>query len=228
MSAVSGGSKLQGSISRSGKWEYPGDATVPRPIALNSEYTLRLLVRGNLINAYLNDEFLLAWQSPLERKPGFMQLETFDALAAFDSFQVKPLEPTTKLQLPGGKTKDATKELTNAESAFAFAQRDLKIAEQEKELLGLQLAAMRADWQLQDAGEVSEEQKAALTAQSVEAHRQALSFARQLEVTRFQRTLDGLEATIKEQSGAKRVATEKQVKSTREALEKAQKLLPKR
>ena len=223
VSAVAGSAKLQGSFSRQGKWEYPSDAAVPRPIALDTQYILRLLVRGNLINAYLNDEFLLAWKSPLERKLGSMQLETFDAVAAFHSFQVKALDPTVTLRQPGGKTKDPAKELVSAEAQLASAQRDFKIAQQERELLGLQLTAMQADWQLQDAVDATAEQKAALSAKSVEVHRAALTFARALDVTRWQHKLDGLESELKEQSGAKRVATEKQVKSTREAFEKAQK-----
>lgn len=42
---------------------------------------------------------------------------------------------------------------------------------------------------------------------------------------RAQRALDGLELTLQQQSGAKKAATEKQVKSAREALEKSQKAL---
>lgn len=228
VSAVEGGSKLQAAVGRGGKWEYPGDAAVPRAIALNQEYSLRIQVRGTLINAYLNDEFLLAWNSSLERKSGSVQLETFDALAAFHSFELKPLEPGTKLRGPAGKPTDAASELAAAEQTLKFAERDLAIAAGERELLGKQLLAMQADWAWQDRpaeSELSEDQKAAWDEKINSAHREAIKLARELEVTKQQRALDGHQAELATQTGAKRAATEKQVKSTREALEKAQKTL---
>ncbi len=225
VSAVASGSKLQGSIIRAGKWEYPADATVPRAITPGTEYTLRLLVRDNLVNAYLNDELLLAWRSPLARKPGSIQLETFDALAAFHSFQLKALDSSIELREPDGKLKNASSELASAQQQARFAQRDLQIAKDEQRLLGLQLAAMRADWQLLDTNEAAAEQKSTLEQQSIAAHRAAIAFARELDVTRSQRKLDELEADLKSLTGAKRTAAEKQAKSAREALDKAQKAL---
>ena len=240
VSAVEGGSKLQASFSRDGKRSYPADGAVPRPIALNQLYTLRLLVRGNLINAYLNDELLLAWNSPLERKQGFMQLETFDAIAAFSSFELKALDASVSVQAPGGQMKDAAKELASAQREVEFAERDLQIAQQEKELLALKWAALRADWKVQDALSASADKSAdaepvasnqtksnqeELKQASAQAHRDAIALTRQLEVTKAQRALDGLQANLSELKGAKLTAAEKQVKSAREALEKAQKAL---
>ncbi len=86
-------------------------------------------------------------------------------------------------------------------------------------------AAWRLHWQWQDAVDLAEPARQSLHQQAVEAHHRALAFARQLDVTAAQRVLDGHEFELKDQSGAKRVATEKQVKAARESLEKAQKTL---
>ncbi len=224
VSAYEGGSKLQAAVTRQGKSEYPADGAVARPIALDKEYTLKVLVRGKLINAWLNDELLVAWSSSLERRTGHLQLTTFDALVSLHGFELRALPPDVVLN-SGGKSKDPAKELASAESAAGFAQRDLEIARQEKELVELQFAAWRLHWQWQDAVDLAEPARQSLHQQAIEAHHRALAFARQLDVTRAQRVLDGHEFELKDQSGAKRVATEKQVKAARESLEKAQKTL---
>ncbi len=190
VSAVASGSKLQGSISRQGKWEYPADATVPKAIALNQLYTLRVQVRGSLINATLNDELLLAWVSPLARRDGAMQLETFDALATFHSFEVKALDANTKLREPSGKSKDPAAALAQAEHDAKLARLDHEIAQREQALLDLRLKAMQADWQIQDAASATEEEKSKLTAEAQAAHREAITLNRHLDVTKAQRALE--------------------------------------
>jgi len=91
LSAFAGGPKLQGSYRQGSQWHYPGEAAVSQTVTLDQTYVLRLQVRGSLVNAYLDDRLVLAWRTPLARRPGHLQLTTFDALASFHRVEIAAL-----------------------------------------------------------------------------------------------------------------------------------------
>lgn len=91
LSAFAGGPKLQGSYRQGSQWHYPGEAAVSQTVTVDQTYVLRLQVRGSLVNAYLDDRLVLAWRTPLARRPGHLQLTTFDALASFHRVEIAGL-----------------------------------------------------------------------------------------------------------------------------------------
>lgn len=91
LSAFAGGPKLQGSYRQGSQWHYPSEAAVSQTVTLDQTYVLRLQVRGSLVNAYLDDRLVLAWRTPLARRPGHLQLTTFDALASFQRVEITGL-----------------------------------------------------------------------------------------------------------------------------------------
>ena len=98
-SAVSGGSKVHASYNKAGKWTYPPGGMRALPVEVGKEHTLRIQVRGTLINAFFNDQLVVAWHTPLARHDGQFQITTFDALSVFHEFSLKPLDPSVKIQL---------------------------------------------------------------------------------------------------------------------------------
>ncbi len=92
ISGVEGGNKIQAAWHRGGQWQYPGgEGMLARPIALGREHTLRVQVRDTLVNAWLDGERLIAYRFPGERRPGALQVTTFDALAAIHEVTLAPL-----------------------------------------------------------------------------------------------------------------------------------------
>ncbi|MCC6509597.1 MAG: DUF1553 domain-containing protein [Pirellulaceae bacterium] len=250
VSAVSGGSKVQGSFSRAGQWQYPQEATVPRAIELNREYTLRVQVRGNLINAHLNNELVLAWQSPLARRSGALQLVTFDAIAAFHEFKLTALDDAATLQ-PAGSNSAPADSVAVAEAELRAAELDVTIAQQDRQALEARLAAQRADWAIIDSRPAAtttatteqpavdkqvdkqaakdqagkEQGDAELTAAARAANERAVKAQRALELTKAQKKVVGLELSLMRAAADKRAAMEKELKAAREALGKAEELL---
>jgi hypothetical protein len=98
VSAVSGGSKVQAAFHQGGRWQYPTNGAVMRPIALNREYTLRLQVRDTLINASLDGEPQVAWRSPLARRNGQLLITAFDAIVRFHEVSLATLAATVPLR----------------------------------------------------------------------------------------------------------------------------------
>jgi hypothetical protein len=145
VSGYAGGSKLQASYIRGGGWHYPADGTVPMPIPLNQELTLRVQVRDDLINASLDGKLVLAYRTPIARRDGALQLTTFDALAAFHHVSIAPLAQEVKLREPG---------MAEAHDPLAAAEADVQIAElafaietAEAASLEQRIAATQAAWE---------------------------------------------------------------------------------
>jgi hypothetical protein len=159
VSAVAGGSKVQAAWHRGGQWMYPGgEAVRAMPIELNRTYTLRVQVRGTLVNATLDDEPVIAWESPLARNDGALQLITFDALCAFHEFTISPLDPKLPLRMPGSDPLSSPQTLKMAHAATESARADLKVAEAasavaiaELESTRKRADAQRAEWDPADA-----------------------------------------------------------------------------
>ena len=140
VSAYSGGSKVQAAFQRDGQWNYPDEGKAARPIELNREYTLKIQVRGTLVNATLNGEPVIAWRSPLERRPGRLQITLFHALAVLQQVAVGPLPASVGLREPGSSpAAPATPEAAARaveESKLALEVAEVALAVAETELKG--------------------------------------------------------------------------------------------
>ena len=146
VSAYAGGPKVQASYFKEGQWQYPANGFVSKPIELEKEYTLRVQVRGNLVNVSLNGEFLLAWQSPIPRIDGALQLTTFDALASFQSFSIEPLADHLKLQEPSGGMANQADPIQLAELEYKVAERQASVAKLELESSRARFDALQETW----------------------------------------------------------------------------------
>ncbi|CAN5491767.1 hypothetical protein BH23VER1_BH23VER1_21280 [soil metagenome] len=92
--------KVQIAHTSDGDTTYPASGRVVRPVALNHPYTLRIAVRDQLINVWLDDEFLLAYRLPNPRITGAIALSAFDATAAFHHLSVRALPAEAALTEP--------------------------------------------------------------------------------------------------------------------------------
>ena len=92
VSAHQGSPKIHAAYNSGGQWHYPpAPAVRGLPIPLNRVHTLRLRVRGTLINVALNGQPVIACRTPLARRDGMLQLTMFDALAVLHEVHIGPL-----------------------------------------------------------------------------------------------------------------------------------------
>jgi hypothetical protein len=91
MSAVKGGSKLQIAPTVNGQVTYPATGALVRSITTGVRYTLRVRVRGTLVNVSIDGEHALAFHLAQPRTPGRIALTAFDADAEFHSFRLAAL-----------------------------------------------------------------------------------------------------------------------------------------
>ena len=190
VSAHTGGPKIQAAYSQGGTWQFPSDARQSQPIVLNREYLLQVQVRGQLINASLDGQPAFAWQSPLARHSGFMQLSTFDAAVVFHEVTIKPLAPETRL-LPAVNSGDPTNPqtlVTLAQSDVEVAEATLSVAQADQARVAAVAAAMRCEWAA--AASHDEDQTASLKevaqarrVEAVQAERRSAAANAQLAVT---------------------------------------------
>jgi hypothetical protein len=138
-SAHAPGPKLQVAHVTRGKSAYPAPGRVKHPIRVGETYTLRFAVRDRLLNAWLNDVFLLAYRLP-ERMPGCIELSAFDATAAFDHLEIRSLPEAVELTEPKGG--DAPP--GDTEKGTAVAQAECAEAQAELDSVRAVIAADRA------------------------------------------------------------------------------------
>ena len=216
VSAVAGGSKVQAAWNRGGNWTYPGgEAVRSMPIELNRTYTLRIQVRDNLVNAFLDDEPVIAWESPLPRTDGALQLITFDALVAFHEVTISALDPKRPLRMPGSDPLSSPQTLKMAQTAAESARADLKVAEAalvvavaELESTQKRADAQRAEW---DPADTSRPEKSAA----------AIMAERHVQVEKNAQAILVAEKSLLIATGDKKAAAEKAVQDARTAHEKS-------
>ncbi len=146
VSAFAGGPKVQAAYTQQGKWVYPNEAAVRQAIQPGKEYTLRVQVRGDLINAALNGEPVLAWRTPLERRDGALQFVTFDALAVFHEISITPLAAGVMLREPKSGPPATPRTVEAAAVTLKDAEIELQVSEAavrvaEAELVSLEVRA---------------------------------------------------------------------------------------
>ena len=213
-SAWANGPKVQAAFARGSVWQYPANGLKTLPLETDREYTLRVQVRGTLVNAALNGESVIAWQSPLARRDGALQLITFDALAVFHEFSLSPLDPATSLRQPQGGPVAKPLTVEESKSLVAAAQSEFTIAELAAELarvellsLELRVAALRATWN--NSTDVSDRVLAAVKSE------------REVAVIRARHQIAEIELRLVRAASDKKAPVEKELKAARESLDKA-------
>jgi len=128
LSAVAPGSKLQISYKVGAKQNYPADGLVGMPVALDTDYEIRIRVRKKLVNVALNGRHVLAYSLPIARSPGRFELVAFDAAVEFDSLRSQTLSGATKLVETKGKVTKSNEPLTVEQAKLAAIIADRVLA----------------------------------------------------------------------------------------------------
>ncbi|MGN6547404.1 MAG: PSD1 and planctomycete cytochrome C domain-containing protein [Aureliella sp.] len=171
VSAVGGGSKVQASLLRDGKREYPEAGRLERSIEVGHEYALRVQARDRLVNVSLDGEPVLAWRSPLERRDGAMQLTTFDALVQFHAVSIAPLAADVQLTDPDAPVHASEFEVAQAEVEAAHLA--VAAARATQQSVQRRAEAMRASWAKTDALSKSQSNLQAKSQSNLQANREA-------------------------------------------------------
>ncbi|WP_161604598.1 DUF1553 domain-containing protein [Roseiconus nitratireducens] len=133
-SAHEPGPKVQISHTRRGKTTYPAAGRKAIPISVGKAYELRFAVRGNLVNVWLDQQLLLAYQLPSRSPTGRFSLSGFDATVAFDRLEIRSLDASEMLVQPG----------ETLPLSIEAARREVKVAEAKLAVSTANLAALRA------------------------------------------------------------------------------------
>ena len=149
------GPKVQVAWTRNGQDSYPPDGRAARPIKIGQQYRLRYAVRDRLMNVWLNDEFVLAYRLPDQRRPGHLALSGFDATVAFDSISIRSLSQDTLLVQP------TTPSQANPETALKLAQAKLRAAKLRRNALEATIAADKVTLTQPESGGLKEARHAA-------------------------------------------------------------------
>ncbi len=218
-SGIDGGSKLQGTYTDNGDSYYPSNAKQSIPVKLGAEHTLRLQVRGDLINASFNDEPVLAWRTPLIRREGTIQLITYDAITSFSEFTLSALADDVELVEPKEGAPPSPNPVVQAEGAMAAAVAQVAVARADLESVQARADAMRATWSESDDEAVSD--AAAVRALAVAAIRAERKHA--LAVAKADVIAN--ENTLRRAAENKKKAAQTKLNKANEALKKAESLL---
>lgn len=159
-SAHEPGPKVHVAFRRNGSDTYPPKGMKAKPIKVGQRYRLRFAVRDTLVNVWLDDEFVVAYQLP-DRPQGFFSLSGFDATVAFDQITIKSLATETKLTPASNK-----KVASPADAKIAVKAAELKLAAAVAKLQSVQ-ATIEADTARYDDSEstVDADSFAAIAAQ---------------------------------------------------------------
>ena len=151
--------KVQAAYAANGTYHYPPEGKASHPVELNRETTLRVQVRGTLVNASLNGEPKVAWRSPLARRRGALQFTAFDVQTAFHEITIQSLPQSVPMRDAGGAaTLDPEKSFELARLEFEGAKSKRRIAELDVRAMERRHEAWKARWAVQDARAAKESQ----------------------------------------------------------------------
>ncbi|MFM7043771.1 MAG: DUF1553 domain-containing protein [Planctomycetaceae bacterium] len=217
------GPKVQAAYVIDGAWRYPAEGAVARSVALHRSHRLRVAVRDTLVNAWFDDEPVLAWRSPVPRRSGSLQLITFDATAVFERVSLATLSGDVTLREPATATASAVPSIDAARALVATAERQLAIAraglaveQAALESVVGRAAATRTAWEAAADGGADDALE-----RRTEAATAAVRAERQLAVARARRKVAEAEDTVATAAPEKKGEAEKALAAAREAVEKA-------
>jgi hypothetical protein len=163
MSAVSGGSKLQVSYKTGPNHTYPPNGKQDRPVVLNQLYDVQISVRGTLINVAIDGQHVLAFDLPVPREAGKLDLVAFDATAEFHLLDVRPLSTKAVLIAAGQQTPPGMT-VGQARAAADAVRLELAAARLRPQAIRTAHAADVAKWQVPPAKDLDRLIRAAAVA----------------------------------------------------------------
>ena len=206
LSAFAEGPKVQAAWQKGGVWQFPADGASARPVALDQPHVLKLQVKGSLINAYLDGVLVVAFRTPLERRPGHFQIITFDCLATLHEVILDELPISARLREPGDIGLDPV-------DALEVARLEARIAE---------LAVIAAEAELVSLQRRAEAQQVSPQGPEYSTRASAASIAeRQFRIAQAEVTVVERELQLKRAAQDKREGAEKGLTAARMELEKA-------
>lgn len=157
LSSYAGGPKAQVSYRKSGNQAYPAEGTQARSVDLNEPHELTVRVRGTLVNMIVDGQQSVAYRLPIDRRPGALELITFDAQAELRSFSLCTLPESTMLvEAAVGKPADGSLPLDQAILVVRAAEKSLMKFEAEPESVRFRAAAERARIEQPDSPDTKE------------------------------------------------------------------------
>lgn len=208
MSAVKPGSKLQVAVNPGSGSQYPRDAVVARAVETGTPYELKISVKSDLINVAIDGSHTLAYRLKLKREAGRVDLVAFDAIAEFNSLEIRELPAEHRLLEPG-QSGNGDPELLALQLAVNKAT--LAAAELKPATLRTALAADQAKLNSPD-----DEQSKRLIEEAATAARHHEVAVAELAIAKSLLELAG------KLDAAKKKATEARLKKEQTALAKAQ------
>ncbi|MFT5325982.1 MAG: mono/diheme cytochrome c family protein [Planctomycetaceae bacterium] len=133
-----------------GRWQYPAAGMSAHHVQVGQDYELKLAVKDQLLNVFIDGELKVAFNLPTTRRPGRFSIWTFSATAEFSQFSLSSL-PAGSLLMAGVKgsatpakpltRRDLELALQVAKAAEAAAITHQRVAESELESLTARRAA---------------------------------------------------------------------------------------
>ena len=194
-------SKVQVSYANNGNTTYPTNGLAKLPVKEDQYYTLRIAIRGKRINVSVDGKHQVAFEFPIERKVGKIQLMSFDSVASFDQVQMVELPNSVRLQ-GAGKSIPLTVE---------EAERQVRLASQKLKTAKLKRDAIRAGHLADRASEIGNPKVDDLV-------RQAVLARIRFEEADKQVALIDIENKLKTANGKEKQQLEKSLADTRKQL----------
>ncbi len=147
LSGVSPGSKLQVSFRNDDGQAYPAEGRLDRPVPLDQTYELTIAVRDRLMNILLDGQLAIVYQLPVDRKPGWVDLVSFDSEASFEYVEVLRLPEDVELvpaEAGTGKAGDKVLTLQQALAKVDVSAKQLAVDELRPDAIATAHAADRA------------------------------------------------------------------------------------
>ncbi len=149
-----------------GKNVYPKDGGQAHKVVLNQPNDIVLRVRGTLLNVSVNGQPPLVYRLPIARRPGKLELITYDASARFDEFSLSTLPADVAMVEGVAKAKSAPITESQAKAAIAVAEK--KLAHAEAMIVSVN-ARSHADRAVASGGESGAAKKSAALAEKQQA-----------------------------------------------------------
>lgn len=160
--------RIQVSFKKDGTHVYPKDGAQQHAVPLNQTHEIVLRLRGNLMNVSVNGKAPLVYRLPIARRPGKIELITFDASARFEEFVLSSL-PADVQMVDGGKVDGPLNE-KQARALLRIAQEKIGHAESSIAALKARAVAERAVADDPTGAKTLELKKAAALAEKQQAY----------------------------------------------------------